>query len=257
MKAVILAGGRGSRLSEETTGRPKPMVEIGGKPILWHLMHIFACQAVDEFVVALGYRGEAIKEYFLNFFALNNDITVDLATGGTTIHHGRQPKWKVHLVDTGLTTGTGGRLKRLQPWLGPEDTFMMTYGDGLANVDLGALARFHEGHGRMATVTTVRPPARFGGIVLDGERVSEFTEKPQTGEGWINGGFFVLDRGVFDYIDGDATSWEREPMARLASDNQLMAYRHDGFWQPMDTLRERTLLEELWERGAAPWKIWD
>lgn len=257
MKAVILAGGRGSRLSEETVGRPKPMVEIGGKPILWHLMHIYSSQGIDEFVIALGYRGEAIKEYFLHFFALNNDFTVDLATGDTTIHHGRQKKWKVHLVDTGLATATGGRLKRVQSWLGGDETFMMTYGDGLADVDLGALARFHASHGRLATVTTVRPPAPFGRLTLEGERVSEFNEKPQMAEGWVNGGFFVLNRGVLDYVAGDATSWEREPMARLAADDQLRAYRHEGFWQPMDTQRERVLLEDLWERGGAPWKTWD
>jgi glucose-1-phosphate cytidylyltransferase len=256
MKAIILAGGLGSRLSEETVARPKPMVEIGGKPILWHIMNIFSCYGVDEFVIALGYRGEVIKEYFLNFFALNNDISLDLASGTTTIHQGRQPRWKVHLVDTGQNTQTGGRVKRLQKWIDPDETFMMTYGDGLANVDLRALLRFHTSHGKHATVTTVRPPARFGGIVFDGNRVAEFTEKPQTGEGWINGGFFVLNRAVFDYIEGDATLWERDPMERLAADGQLMAHKHEGFWQPMDTLRERRLLEDLWAGGHAPWKLW-
>jgi glucose-1-phosphate cytidylyltransferase len=256
VKAVILAGGSGSRLSEETVIRPKPMVEIGGKPILWHLMNIFSSHGFDEFVIALGYRGEVIKEYFLNFFALNNDITLDLATGTTTIHEGRQPRWKVHLVDTGLQTETGGRVKRLEKWIGEDRTFMMTYGDGLSNVDLRALVRFHEAHGKLATVTTVRPPARFGGIVFDGARVTEFTEKPQTGEGWINGGFFVLDRQVLRYISADATLWEREPMERLAEDGELMAYKHEGFWQPMDTLRERRLLEDLWASGAPPWKVW-
>jgi glucose-1-phosphate cytidylyltransferase len=256
MKAVILAGGLGSRLSEETTLRPKPMVEIGGKPILWHIMNIFSAYGVDEFVIALGYRGEVIKEYFLNFYAMNNNITVDLATGGNTIHEGRQPRWKVHLVDTGLHTQTGGRVKRLEEWLGDDDTFMLTYGDGVADVDIRALLKFHQAHGKLATVTTVRPPARFGGIVFEGNRVAEFTEKPQTGEGWINGGFFVLDRRVLAYIDGDPTLWEREPMERLASDGQLMAYRHAGFWQPMDTLRERKLLEDLWAAGNAPWKCW-
>ena len=256
MKAIVLAGGLGSRLSEETTLRPKPMVEIGGKPILWHIMNIFSSYGVDEFVIALGYRGEVIKEYFLNFYAMNNNITVDLATGGSTIHEGRQPRWKVHLVDTGLHTQTGGRVKRLEKWLGDDDTFMLTYGDGVADVDVRALLKFHQSHGKLATVTTVRPPARFGGIVFDGDRVAEFTEKPQTGEGWINGGFFVLDRRVLSYIDGDPTLWEREPMERLASDGQLMAYRHTGFWQPMDTLRERKLLEDLWATGNAPWKSW-
>jgi glucose-1-phosphate cytidylyltransferase len=257
MKAVILAGGLGSRLSEETVLRPKPMVEIGGKPILWHIMNIYSCYGIDEFIIALGYRAEVVKEYFLNFYALNNNLTLDLATGATTIHGGRQPRWKVHLVDTGLSTQTGGRVKRLEPWLGDDSTFMMTYGDGVADVDVRALLRFHDAHGKLATVTTVRPPARFGGIVLDGDhRVSQFTEKPQTGEGWINGGFFVLNRQVMRYIDGDDAVWERGPMERLASDGELMAYRHDGFWQPMDTLRERKLLEELWASGAAPWKLW-
>ena len=256
MKAVILAGGLGSRLSEETTLRPKPMVEIGGKPMLWHIMNIFSCHGIDEFIIALGYRGESVKEYFLNFYALNNDLTLDLARGSTTIHDGRQPRWTVHLVDTGLTTQTGGRVKRLEKWLGDDSTFIMTYGDGVADVDVRALLRFHESHGKLATVTTVRPPARFGGIVFDGNRVSQFTEKPQTGEGWVNGGFFVLNRAVLDYIDGDHTLWERDPMERLAADGQLMAFQHDGFWQPMDTLRERRLLEELWATGSAPWKVW-
>ena len=257
MKAIILAGGLGSRLAEETVLRPKPMVEIGGKPILWHIMNIFSSQGVDEFIIALGYRGEVVKEYFLNFYGLNNDITLDLATGTTTIHDGRQPRWKVHLVDTGLTTQTGGRIKRLDKWLGDDRTFMVTYGDGVANVDVCALRRFHESHGKLATVTTVRPPARFGGILFNGEnQVREFTEKPQTGEGWINGGFFVLNREVLSYIPGDETLWEREPMERLAADGELMAYRHDGFWQPMDTLRERKLLDDLWATGEAPWKVW-
>ena len=256
MKAIILAGGLGSRLSEETALKPKPMVEIGGKPILWHIMNIYGCYGIDEFIVALGYKGEVIKEYFLNFYALNNDLTLDLATGGTSIHDGRQPRWKVHLVDTGASTQTGGRVRRLAKWLGDDKTFMMTYGDGVADVDVRALLRFHESHGKLATVTTVRPPARFGGIVFDGQRVAEFTEKPQTGEGWINGGFFVLDRRVIDYVDGDETLWERDPMERLAADGQLMAFRHDGFWQPMDTARERKLLEELWAGGNAPWKLW-
>jgi len=257
MKAIILAGGIGSRLSEETIVRPKPMVEIGGKPILWHIMNIFSCFGIDEFIIALGYRGEVIKDYFLNFYALNNNITIDLATGATTVQDGRQPRWKVHLVDTGLTTQTGGRVKRLERWLGDDPTFMMTYGDGVADVDLRALLRFHQSHGKLATVTTVRPPARFGGILFDGGfRVSEFTEKPQTGEGWINGGFFVLNRGVMRYVAGDDTLWEHEPMEHLAADGELMAYRHEGFWQPMDTLRERKLLDDLWAAGSAPWKLW-
>jgi glucose-1-phosphate cytidylyltransferase len=232
------------------------MVEVGGKPILWHIMNIYASHGVDEFVVALGYKGEVVKEYFLNFYALNNDITLDLSAGSTTVHDGRQPKWKVHLVDTGASTQTGGRVKRLRRWLGDSENFLMTYGDGVADVDIASLIRFHESHGKLATVTTVRPPARFGGIAFEGDRVSQFTEKPQTGEGWINGGFFVLNRRVLDYIDGDDTLWERDPMERLARSGQLMAFRHDGFWQPMDTVRERKLLEELWASGRAPWKVW-
>ncbi len=256
MKALILAGGLGSRLSEETVVRPKPMVEIGGKPMLWHIMNIFGAYGVDEFIIALGYRGEVIKEYFLNFYALNNDLTLDLASGETRVHHGRQPRWKVHLVDTGAATQTGGRVKRLEKWLGDDRTFLMTYGDGVADVNIRSLIRFHETHGKLATVTTVRPPARFGGIVFQGDCVSQFTEKPQTGEGWINGGFFVLDRAVMQYIGGDETLWERDPLERLAADGQLMAFRHEGFWQPMDTLREKRVLEDLWASGAAPWKVW-
>jgi glucose-1-phosphate cytidylyltransferase len=256
MKAVILAGGLGSRLSEETVLRPKPMVEVGGKPMLWHIMNIYAAHGVQEFVIALGYRAEVVKEYFLNFYAINNDLTVDLANGRTTIHQGRQPSWTVHLVDTGLHTETGGRVRRLEPWLKDDQTFLLTYGDGLADVDVRKTIAFHETHGKLATVTTVRPPARFGGIEFDGERVSRFMEKPQAGEGWINGGFFVLDRRVMRYIDGDDTLWERQPMERLAADGQLMAFRHEGFWQPMDTLREKRHLEELWSSGRAPWKVW-
>ena len=256
MKAVILAGGLGSRLSEETVARPKPMVEIGGKPILWHILNIFAAQGVSEFVIALGYRAEVVKEYFLNFYSLNNSISIDLAGGKTTIHEGNGPRWKVHLVDTGLNTQTGGRLKRIASWLGDDAVFMATYGDGVADVDIRALLRFHEGHGKLATVTAVRPPARFGQMIMDGDRVREFAEKPQTGEGWINGGFFVLNRKALDYIDGDETLWERDPMERLARDGQLMAFRHAGFFQPMDTLREKRLLEELWASGKAPWKVW-
>jgi glucose-1-phosphate cytidylyltransferase len=256
MKTIILAGGLGSRLSEETVLKPKPMVEIGGKPMLWHIMNIYAAFGVDEFVVALGYRGEVVKEYFLNFFALNNNISLDLANGKTVVHEGNQPRWRIHLVDTGLHTQTGGRVKRLARWLGDDRTFMLTYGDGVADVDVRALLKFHESHGKLATVTTVRPPARFGGIVFEGDRVSEFTEKPQTGEGWINGGFFVLERGALDYIDGDETLWERDPLERLAADGELMAFRHEGFWQPMDTLREKKVLEDLWASGRAPWKVW-
>jgi len=256
MKAIILAGGYGSRLAEETVMRPKPMIEIGGKPMLWHIMNIYAAHGVREFIVALGYKGEVIKEYFLNFYALNNDMSIDLGTGRTTIHDGKQPDWQIDLVDTGLHTQTGGRVKRLQRWLGEDETFMLTYGDGVADVDVGALLAFHATHRKLATVTTVRPPSRFGSLVLTGDQVTEFTEKTQTAEGRINGGFFVLNRGVMDYIEGEETTWEREPLERLARDGQLMGYRHDGFWQPMDTLREKQLLERLWESGQAPWKAW-
>lgn len=256
MKAIILAGGFGTRLSEETVVKPKPLVEIGGKPILWHIMNIYACHGVDEFIIALGYKGEVIKEYFLNFYAINNDISIDLGSGDTVIHQGNQPSWKVHLVDTGLHTMTGGRLARLRDWLGKDETFMFTYGDGVADVDLGAALKFHKSHGRLATVTTVRAPARFGRISFAGDSVTTFHEKSEAGEGWINGGFFVLEPGVLDYIDGDATVWERDPVEKLAQASQLVGYRHQGFWSCMDTLKEKNLLEDLWNQGDAPWRIW-
>jgi len=256
MKTIILAGGLGTRLSEETVLRPKPMVEIGGRPILWHILKIYAASGMDEFIIALGYKGETIKDYFLNFYTLNNDISVDLSTGQTTIHDGNQPNWKVHLVDTGLHTQTGGRLKRLRKWLGEDETFMFTYGDGVADIDLNALLHFHRSHGKLATVTTVRPPARFGRIGLDGDQVLEFFEKPESGEGWINGGFFVLNTKVMDYIEGDDTPWERSPIEQLARDGQMMGYKHFGFWSCMDTVREKNYLEELWSSGKPPWKVW-
>ena len=256
MKAVILAGGLGTRLAEETGLRPKPMVEIGGHPILWHIMKIYEAHGINEFVVALGYKSEVVKEYFLNFYAINNDLTIDLSSGSTIIRDGNQPNWKVHLVDTGLHTQTGGRLGRLRDWIGTDEAFCFTYGDGVSDVDIRASLEFHRQHGKLATVTTVRPPARFGGIVFDGDRVAEFTEKPQTGEGWINGGFFVLSPKVLEYLNGDETIWERAPLEGLAQDRQLMAFRHEGFWQPMDTIREKTLLEELWSSEKAPWKVW-
>lgn len=255
MKAVILAGGFGTRLSEETTLKPKPMVEIGGKPILWHIMKIFSTYDVNEFVIALGYKSEVIKEYFLNFYAINNDITVDLASGKTTIHEGKQPDWKIHLVDTGLNTMTGGRLKRVRKWLGDEP-FFFTYGDGVADINLHALLDFHRAHGKLATVTTVRPPARFGNIGFAEERITEFYEKPEAGEGWINGGYFVLNPKAIDYIDGDDTVWEQEPIRRLVAEEQMMGYRHAGFWSCMDTLKEKNLLEQLWTQPDTPWRIW-
>lgn len=256
MKAVILAGGLGSRLSEETGLKPKPMVEIGGKPMLWHIMKIFSTYGVNEFVVACGYKQHIIKEYFLNFCALNSDLSVDLATGKTVIHDGQHPKWLVHLVDTGLHTQTGGRLKRLERWLPRDEPFFFTYGDGVADIDIDALLRFHRSHGKLATVTTVHAPERFGRIGFVGDRVAEFYEKPEASEGWINGGYFVLEPRVLAYIDGDDTIWERQPVERLARDGQLMGYRHKGFWSCMDTLKEKNMLEELWSRREAPWKIW-
>jgi len=256
MKTVILAGGLGTRLAEETQIKPKPMVEIGGKPMLWHLMNISATYGFAEFVVALGYKGECVKDYFLNFYALNNDLTIDLCNGDTVMHHKRQPGWRVHLVDTGLHTDTGGRIKRLGEWIGNE-TFLLTYGDCVANINICELIEFHRSHGKLATVSAVRPPARFGGLRLNGGgQIVEFTEKPQTGEGWINGGFFVLEPGVLDFIAGDETIWEREPLEALARENELMAFYHEGFWQPMDTLREKMLLEKLWTSGRAPWRVW-
>jgi glucose-1-phosphate cytidylyltransferase len=219
-------------------------------------MNIYAQQGVNEFLIALGYKGDVIKEYFLNFYAINNDISVDLRTGKTIIHDGNQPQWQVHLVDTGLHTQTGGRLKRLQKWLGEDETFMFTYGDGVADIDIAALLAFHHAHGKLATVTTVRSPARFGRIVFQDDQIVEFHEKPQASEGWINGGFFVLNAQAIDYIDGDDTVWEREAIERLAHDDQLMGYRHYGFWSCMDTLKEKNMLEDLWGSGKAPWKLW-
>jgi glucose-1-phosphate cytidylyltransferase len=253
MKVAILAGGVGSRLAEETETKPKPMVEIGGKPILWHIMQIYGQQGHRDFVVALGYKGEIIKKYLVDYCALNANLAVNLHTGRVTIQGDLSaPDWNIELVDTGLDTETGGRVKRLRPYL-DGGTFMLTWGDGVADIDIDALLRFHRSHGRIATLTAVRPPARFGHLELDGDQVAEFSEKPQTAEGWINGAFFVLEPAVFDYIEGDGTSFERGPLVKLARDGQLMAYRHDSFWQCMDTLRDRKLLEELWRSGKAPW----
>lgn len=256
MKAVILAGGFGTRLSEETIDKPKPMVTIGGRPMLWHIMKILDANGIREFVIALGYRGDVIKEYFLNYYALNNDITVDLGSGATTFHAQRRTDWKVHLVDTGLHTQTGGRLRRLRSWLGDEP-FLFTYGDGVADVDLATLTGFHRAHGKLATVTTVRPPSRFGNVAFQGDAVTSFFEKTDIGESWINGGYFILDPKVIDYVAGDEDIWERGPMETLAREGQLMGYRHPGFWSCMDTLKEKNMLEEQWRSGHAVWCLWN
>jgi glucose-1-phosphate cytidylyltransferase len=252
-KVVVLAGGFGTRLTEETQSKPKPMIEVGGLPLLWHVMGIYARHGFDDFVVACGYKGGVIKEYFHSYCVRSRDFVVSLRDGTEEILRADAPDWRVAVIDTGLHTMTGGRLLRLRPWLGG-GTFMVTYGDGVADVDVRALLAFHRAHGKLATVTGVRPPARFGGLVLDGPRVREFSEKPQAGEGWINGGFFVFEPEVLDYLAGDETVLEREPLERLAADGQLMAYLHDGFWQCVDTLREQRMLEQLWQSGRAPWR---
>jgi glucose-1-phosphate cytidylyltransferase len=256
LKVVILAGGLGTRLSEETEVRPKPLVEIGGHPIIWHIMRHYVGHGFNEFVVALGYKGEEIKRYFLDYHLMHANLTIDLATGRPTLHEGSEEPWVTHLVDTGPKTNTGGRVKKLRSWL-EEKTFMLTYGDGVCDIDLKELMRFHRKHGRLATVTAVRPPARFGGLIFDGDLVSEFTEKPQIGEGWINGGFMVMEPGIFDYLDGEDPNLESDALERLAADRQLAAYKHDHFWQCMDTLRDVRLLESLWQSGNPPWKTWE
>jgi len=256
MKVAILAGGVGTRLVEETEIKPKPMVEIGGRPILWHILRHYAHYGYKDFVLALGYKGEVIKKYMADYASLNSNLTVRLGTGQIDVHGGSRPDWTVELIDTGVSTLTGGRIKRLKPYLGNE-TFMLTWGDGVSDVNLHELLKFHRAHGKLATLTAVRPPARFGHMVFKGDHVTEFLEKPQTMEGWINGAFFVCEPGVFDYIEGDETQWEKEPMERLAADGQLMAFRHSSFWQCMDTLRDKKLLEDLWQHGGAPWKVWE
>ena len=254
-KAVILAGGLGTRLGEETQTMPKPMVSIGGSPILWHIMKLYSAHGINEFVVCLGHKGYAIKEYFANYFLHRADVTFDIAKNALEVHSGRVEPWKVTLIETGPDTMTGGRLKRVREYLG-DAAFCMTYGDGLADIDIGKSIAFHAQQGRAATVTAVRPPGRFGALEIEGSVVRGFREKPLGDGAWINGGFFILEPRVLDMIDGDATTWEREPMETLARTGQLAAYRHEGFWQPMDTLRDRNHLQALWDSGTAPWKIW-
>jgi len=256
MKVVILAGGLGTRLSEETELRPKPMVDIGERPILWHIMKSYATQGFKEFFVALGYKGEVIKRYFLDYHGMSKSVTIDVATGRASFHESEVDDWKVHLMDTGLKTSTGGRVKRLQPWL-EDGTFMLTYGDGVSDIDMNQLLAFHRKHGKIATLTAVRPPARFGALNFDGDMVTEFMEKPQIGEGWINGGFMCLEPRIFTYMKDDDDSLEADVLTRLAADRELVAYRHDRFWQSMDTLRDVRLLESLWQSGRAPWRNWE
>jgi glucose-1-phosphate cytidylyltransferase len=255
VKVVILAGGTGTRLSEETSLRPKPMVEIGDRPILWHIMKIYSSHGLNDFVICLGYRGYMVKEYFANYFLHTADVTIDIAENRIDVHESAAEPWKVTLIDTGAETMTGGRLRRVLAYVGDED-FCFTYGDGLSDVDIGKLVAFHQAQGAIATVTAVRPLGRFGSMRVDGERVTGFQEKPAGDGAWINGGFFVLSPAIADYLDGDETVWEREPLRRLAEEGRLASYRHTGFWQPMDTLREKLQLQELWESGQAPWKIW-
>ncbi|HFB54943.1 MAG TPA: glucose-1-phosphate cytidylyltransferase [Hellea balneolensis] len=256
MKAVLLAGGLGTRISEETESKPKPMVNIGGKPILWHIMKIYTAHGITDFVICLGYMGYAIKEYFQNYFLHTSNVTFDIRNNRMEVHHANSEPWRVTLVETGLNTMIGGRIKRVLPYIGDDEAFCLTYGDGVADVDITALIDLHQREGRLATVTAVQPPGRFGALKLNGARVTGFQEKPVGDGGWINGGFFVLSPKVGNYIEGDDTVWEREPMERLAAEGQLSAYFHQGFWQPMDTLRDKRHLEELWMSGKAPWMIW-
>ncbi len=256
MKVILLAGGIGSRLSEETVSKPKPLVQVGNRPILWHIMKHYAAYGHDDFLVALGYKGEMIKRYFADYADLASDLTVNLGAG-KVIRHKQEPDeaWKVGLIDTGQDTHTGGRIRRLAPYI--NGSFMATYGDGVSDVNIEKLVEFHKSHGKLATLTAVRPPARFGSLSFEGDAITDFTEKPQTGEGWINGGFFVLEPEVLDYIEGDSMDFSKEPLSNLAKDGQLMAYKHETFWQCMDTLRDKELLDSLWDGGNAPWRNWD
>jgi glucose-1-phosphate cytidylyltransferase len=256
LKAVILAGGLGTRISEETHLKPKPMIEIGGKPILWHILKLYSAHGINDFVICCGYKGYIIKEYFANYFLHMSDVTFDIAANRMEVHQRYAEPWKVTLVDTGETTLTGGRLKRVRPYVEHEKDFCFTYGDGLADIDIPAQVRFHRAHGKLATLAAVQPPGRYGALRLEGTRIAEFTEKPRGDGGLINGGFFVLSPNCIDFIDGDDTSWETKPLSALAAQGQIHAFEHKGFWQPMDTLRDKNLLEELWQAGKAPWKIW-
>lgn len=255
MKAVILAGGLGTRLGEETSVRPKPMVEIGEKPIIWHIMKIYSHYGVNDFVICLGYKGYLIKEYFANYFRHMADVTIDLRNNDLTVHKNWGEPWRITLVETGAETMTGGRIRAVRPYLDPGEDFCLTYGDGVADVDIGKLIEFHRGHGKKLTVTAVAPPGRFGALSFEGDRIAGFKEKPAGDGGLINGGFFVCKPDVIDYIEGPATVWEQAPLERLAAEGELCGFRHGGFWQPMDTLRDKLLLEDLWTKGA-PWKCW-
>ena len=254
MKAVLLAGGLGTRISEESASRPKPMIEVGGKPIIWHIMKMYAAHGINEFIVCCGYKGYVIKEYFANYFLHQSDVTIDLANNSIEVHHKKAEPWKVTLVDTGEETQTGGRLKRVADYI--DGDFCMTYGDGVGSVDLTALLQFHQSHGMLATMTAVQPPGRFGALQLNGNQIQSFVEKPQGDGGWINGGFFVLNPKVLEQISSDGTLWEQEPLQNLAKQGELQAFFHSGFWQPMDTLRDKNHLESLWASGKAPWKMW-
>lgn len=256
MKCIVLAGGLGTRLSEETHLKPKPMIEIGGRPILWHIMKLYSAHGVNDFVICCGYKGYVIKEYFANYFLHMSDVTFDMANNTMEVHQRKAEPWKVTLVDTGEDTLTGGRLKRVSDYIKNEQAFCFTYGDGVSDVDIAALIRFHQSHGKLATVTAVQPPGRYGALERAGDQVTGFVEKPRGDGGLINGGFFVLSPKCLDLIEGDQTSWEGEPLTQLAKKNQVMAFEHKAFWQPMDTLRDKNLLEELWGSGKAPWKIW-